>query len=96
MLNSMKESVQRMRKFVDKYCAKSGTTTHPDKDVTEAELYTGLADHNVTLGRPRAHVDSILTKKQRSSIAPGFVLVMTCKFTSIAIACSSSMTKDFQ
>ena len=51
MLNSMEESVQRMRKFVDKYCAKSGTTTHPDKKVTEAVI-NGLANNNLTLGRP--------------------------------------------
>ncbi len=51
MLNSMEESTRRMRKFVDKYCAKSGTTTHPDKEVTEAVI-RGLADNNVTLGRP--------------------------------------------
>ena len=51
MVNSMEESVQRMRTFVDKYCVKSGTTTHPDKEVTEAVI-NGLANHNVTLGRP--------------------------------------------
>ena len=33
---------QRMRVFVEKYCEKSGTHTHPDKEVTEAVIL-GLA-----------------------------------------------------
>ena len=45
------ESLQRIRRFVEKYCAKSGTTTHPDKEVTEA-VVLGLAHHIDTLGKP--------------------------------------------
>ena len=45
------EALQRIRKFVEKYCAKSGTTTHPDKEVTEA-VVLGLAHHIDTLGKP--------------------------------------------
>jgi ferredoxin-thioredoxin reductase catalytic chain len=45
------EVVQRMRKFVEKYCEKSGTTTHPDHEVTEAVIQ-GLAVHYETLGKP--------------------------------------------
>jgi len=45
------ESIQRMRKFVEKYCEKSGTTTHPDADVTEA-VVLGLASNHETLGKP--------------------------------------------
>ena len=45
------ESLQRLRRFVEKYCEKSGTTTHPDKDVTEA-VVRGLAHHMDTLGKP--------------------------------------------
>lgn len=45
------ETLQRMRKFVEKYCEKSGTTTHPDKEVTEA-VVLGLAYHHDTLGKP--------------------------------------------
>jgi ferredoxin-thioredoxin reductase catalytic chain len=45
------ETLQRMRKFVEKYCEKSGTTTHPDKEVTEA-VVLGLAHHHDTLGKP--------------------------------------------
>ena len=42
---------QRMRIFVEKYCEKSGTHTHPDKDVTEAVIL-GLAKNVDELGRP--------------------------------------------
>ena len=45
------EAIQRMRKFVEKYCEKSGTTTHPDADVTEA-VVLGLASNHETLGKP--------------------------------------------
>ncbi|HMC31256.1 MAG TPA: ferredoxin-thioredoxin reductase catalytic domain-containing protein [Candidatus Angelobacter sp.] len=45
------EALQRIRRFVEKYCAKSGTTTHPDKEVTEA-VVLGLAHHMDTLGKP--------------------------------------------
>jgi len=45
------ESLQRLRRFVEKYCEKSGTSTHPDKDVTEA-VVRGLAHHMDTLGKP--------------------------------------------
>ncbi|HET8890381.1 MAG TPA: ferredoxin-thioredoxin reductase catalytic domain-containing protein [Candidatus Angelobacter sp.] len=45
------KSLQRLHRFVEKYCEKSGTTTHPDKDVTEA-VVRGLAHHMDTLGKP--------------------------------------------
>jgi ferredoxin-thioredoxin reductase catalytic chain len=45
------QSLQRIRKFVEKYCEKSGTVTHPDPDVTEA-VVKGLAHHLDTLGKP--------------------------------------------
>jgi ferredoxin-thioredoxin reductase catalytic chain len=45
------EALQRIRRFVEKYCAKSGTSTHPDRDVTEA-VVLGLARHMDTLGKP--------------------------------------------
>ncbi len=44
-------AIQRMRKFVEKYCEKSGTTTHPDREVTEVVIQ-GLASHYETLGKP--------------------------------------------
>lgn len=45
------KAVARMRKFVASYCEKSGTTTHPDREVTDA-VVLGLASHSETLGRP--------------------------------------------
>jgi ferredoxin-thioredoxin reductase catalytic chain len=44
-------AIQKMRNFVQKYCEKSGTTTHPDPEVTEA-VVLGLAHHSDTLGKP--------------------------------------------
>lgn len=44
-------SLDKMRRFVASYCAKSGTATHPDAEVTEA-VVKGLAHHAETLGRP--------------------------------------------
>ncbi len=44
-------SMKRMRKFVEKYCEKSGTTVHPDKEVTESVIL-GLAKNQDDLGRP--------------------------------------------
>ena len=50
-VTASEESLQRLRRFVEKYCEKSGTSTHPDKDVTEA-VVRGLAHHMDTLGKP--------------------------------------------
>jgi ferredoxin-thioredoxin reductase catalytic chain len=50
-LTASEESLQRLRRFVEKYCEKSGTSTHPDKDVTEA-VVRGLAHNMDTLGKP--------------------------------------------
>jgi len=50
-LTASEESLQRLRRFVEKYCEKSGTSTHPDKDVTES-VVRGLAHHMDTLGKP--------------------------------------------
>lgn len=45
------EAVQRIEKFVEKYCAKSGTSTHPDPGVTEV-VVLGLAHNLEKLGKP--------------------------------------------
>ena len=45
------KAMGRMEKFVAAYCNKSGTTTHPNPEVTEA-VVLGLAHHVDTLGRP--------------------------------------------
>lgn len=44
-------SLARVRKLVDSYCKKSGTTTHPAKAVTES-VVLGLAKNLDDLGRP--------------------------------------------
>ena len=45
------KSVQKMRNFVDKYCEKSGTYTHPVEGIAE-EVIQGLARYTDELGRP--------------------------------------------
>src|SRR5207247_1721963 len=44
-------SVQRIRKYVEKYREKTGTTGHPDDSVGDAVIL-GLAAHLDELGRP--------------------------------------------
>jgi ferredoxin-thioredoxin reductase catalytic chain len=44
-------SLRRVRTYVEKYCAKSGTSTHPNAEVTEAVVF-GLAQHIDEVGRP--------------------------------------------
>ena len=44
-------AIQKMRNFVQKYCEKSGSYTHPGEGVTEA-VVLGLAQNMDTLGRP--------------------------------------------
>ncbi len=45
------KTIERLRRFVDSYTKKSGTTTHPDPSVTEGVML-GLGSHVETLGRP--------------------------------------------
>ena len=45
------KSLTRLNKFVDSYCKKSGTATHPDSKVTES-VVLGLARNTDDLGRP--------------------------------------------
>ena len=49
--NPSDAALQRIRKFVEKFCEKSGTYTHPDKEITES-VELGLANHIDTLGKP--------------------------------------------
>ena len=49
--NPSEAALQRIRKFVEKFCEKSGTFTHPDKEITES-VELGLANHIDTLGKP--------------------------------------------
>ena len=45
------QSLVRIKKFVDSYCQKSGMTTGPDVEATEA-VSKGLASHLDEFGRP--------------------------------------------
>jgi ferredoxin-thioredoxin reductase catalytic chain len=45
------ETLQRIRKYVEKYWEKSGTTGHPDSEVTKA-VVLGLAANMEEVGRP--------------------------------------------
>ena len=63
------KSIGRMRNFVEKYCNKSGTFTHPGEGVTEAVIL-GLAENIDTIGRPlcpcRFYPDKEEEKKYRT------------------------------
>ena len=45
------KSIKRMRIYVDKYMQKTGTSGHPDNEVTEAVIM-GLANNIDEVGRP--------------------------------------------
>lgn len=45
------ETLVKMRRFVDNYCKKSGTTVHPDPEITDA-VVVGLAKNKDDLGKP--------------------------------------------
>ena len=66
-------SMARMEKLVDSYTKKSGTTTHPDKAITEA-VVLGLARHVDELGRPlcpcRFYPDKQEEIKHRTWLCP--------------------------
>ncbi len=68
-----KESMERIRRLVANYTRKSGTTTHPDPEVTEA-VVLGLARHLDELGKPlcpcRFYPDKQQEIKRRSWICP--------------------------
>ena len=46
-----KDSMEKMEKFVTAYCKKTGTSRHPNDDVTQGVI-EGLARHRDQLGRP--------------------------------------------
>lgn len=60
------QSLQRIRKFVEKYCEKSGTFTHPEPGVTEA-VVLGLAHHLDTLGKPLCPCRFYPNKKEEAT-----------------------------
>jgi ferredoxin-thioredoxin reductase catalytic chain len=54
-------ALSRVRKYVEKYRDKSGTSGHPDPDVTEGVML-GLAAHLDELGRPLCPCNFYLDK----------------------------------
>ncbi len=66
-------SLSRMRKLVEVFCKKSGTTTHPDKEVTEL-VVLGLARNVDDLGKPlcpcRFYPDKKEEVRHRTWICP--------------------------
>ena len=79
------KSLARMEKLVDNYTKKSGTTTHPDKTITEA-VVLGLARHVDELGRPLCPCVSTPTSKKRSSIGHGSARATTCRSTNTVMS----------
>ncbi len=65
------KAVARMRNFVEKYCEKSGTNTHPVDGIAE-EVILGLARHVDDIGRPlcpcRFYPDKVDEVKHRTWI----------------------------
>ena len=51
MTNPSQANIDKMWAFARKYVAKSGTSLHPDRGVTEA-VVQGLATHIEQVGRP--------------------------------------------
>lgn len=51
MQQPSEKSTKRMRIYVEKYLAKTGTSTHPDPEVSESVIM-GLASHIDEVGRP--------------------------------------------
>ncbi len=49
--NPKQESIDRVNKLVETFCNKSGTTTHPMKEVTDSVIL-GLAENIDEVGRP--------------------------------------------
>ena len=51
MQQPSEKSIKRMRIYVEKYLEKTGTSVHPDTEVTESVIM-GLASHIDEVGRP--------------------------------------------
>lgn len=67
------KSQQRVQKLVDSFTEKSGTSTHPEPETTEAVML-GLAQHLDDLGRPlcpcRFYPDKTEEIKHRTWVCP--------------------------
>ena len=81
--------MQRIRGYVEKYCEKSGTSVHPDPDVTEA-VVLGLAAHIDELGRPLCPCNFYPDKAAELAASRRWGVPATRRSsTSIATVCSS-------
>lgn len=69
-------AVQKIRNYVEKYWAKTGTVGHPNPEVTEAVI-TGLAAHLDELGRPLCPCN-FYADKQRELAEHGRRWVCAC------------------
>jgi ferredoxin-thioredoxin reductase catalytic chain len=73
MKQPSEKSIQRIRKLVAAYTAKTGTTTHPDKEITEGVIF-GLASHLDQFNKPlcpcRFYPDKEEEVKHRTWICP--------------------------
>lgn len=72
-INPSDKAKANVERLITNYCKNSGTTTHPDKEVTEG-VAMGLAHHIDTLGRPlcpcRFYPDKTEEIKHRTWICP--------------------------
>ena len=59
-------TISRIQKYVDKYREKSGTTAHPNADVTEG-VVLGLAANTEEVGRPLCPCNFYEDKQQEVS-----------------------------
>jgi ferredoxin-thioredoxin reductase catalytic chain len=57
------QALDRMHKYVEKYWEKTGTSPHPDREVTEA-VVQGLARNVEELGRPLCPCNFYADKKR--------------------------------
>ena len=62
------ESLSRMRKLVTSFTKKSGTTTHPEKEVTEL-VVLGLARHVDELGKALVGRPALVARVELASDA---------------------------
>ena len=69
------KSLQRMRNYVEKYWHKSGTSAHPNREVTDA-VVLGLAHNIDALGRPPLSVQLLARQASRSGFQSSVVLCL--------------------
>ena len=78
----------KMRNFVEKFAAKSGSYLHPDRTVTDV-VVEGLARHIEEVASRSVRVIFIRTSRLRLNCAVGSAPVTRCRLTSTVIDCCS-------